>query len=251
MGQAIKTGQPIVILVRPQLGENIGAACRAMLNFGLTELRLVEPRDGWPNPAADSMAAGALSHMQIRTYSDLGVAIGDLHYVLAASARRRDMEIETLESGDLGAKLQTYIHAGRLCGVVFGPEKAGLLNADVSLCDAMVHYPVNKDFASLNLAQAVNILAYVWAQNAVQPTKALVQECSPISQRKDMLHLFSHLEDELEAGGFFYPPEKKSLMVHNIRAPLIRAQMREQEIRTFRGIIKALAQGRGRPKRGV
>ncbi|GGX60025.1 RNA methyltransferase [Litorimonas cladophorae] len=271
MGKAIKdqlgrvieredAPQPAVILVRPQLGENIGAACRGMLNFGLTELRLVAPRDGWPNPAADAMAAGAVELIEnAKLFDTVEAAVADLSYVLAATARRRELEIPVVGTTVVGREMRSKVEQG--VGILFGPEKAGLTNADVVLADAILTYPVNPAFQSLNLAQAVNVFAFIWAQSefmsdAVKPDMgAGVPDYfegvrSDVAPREDLTRLFNHMEEELDNAGFFFPAAKKHLMLQNIRAPLTRAQMSEQEVRTFRGIIKALAKGRGNARGG-
>jgi len=240
---------PVVVLVNPQLGENIGAACRCMLNFGLTELRLVAPRDGWPNPAAEPMAAGAITVLKnAKVFETTGEAIADLKFVLAATARRRELEIPVIGTGEVGPALRTYANEGTATGIMFGPEKAGLTNADVVLADAILTYPVNPAFQSLNLAQAVNIFAYIWASAEMDgaPPELFQKEISGIADRQDLVRMFKHLEDELEEAGFFYPPEKRALMSQNIRAPYTRAKLTAQEVQTMRGIIKALSKGRGR-----
>ena len=239
---------PVVILVKTQLGENIGAACRAMLNFGLTELRLVAPRDGWPNPAADAMAAGALPVLQqAKIYETTAEAVADLKYVLAATARRREMEIPVIGTDDVGPALRAYARENTPTGILFGPEKAGLTNADVVLTDAILTYPINPAFQSLNLAQAVNVFAYIWASAEGAPPPDIFQkDIGTIAKREDLIRLFEHLEDELTTAGFFFPPEKRALMSQNIRAPFTRAKLTAQEVKTMRGIIKALAKGRGR-----
>ena len=239
---------PAVILVNPQLGENIGAACRCMLNFGLTELRLVAPRDGWPNPAAEPMAAGAITVLNnAKIFETAGEAVADLKYVLAATARRRELEIPVIGTGEVGPALRAYANEGTSTGILFGPEKAGLKNADVVLADAILTYPVNPAFQSLNLAQAVNIFAYIWAsaEDGGAPPDLFQKDISGVADREDLVRMFKHLEDELEESGFFYPPEKRALMAQNIRAPFTRAKMTAQEVQTMRGIIKALSKGRG------
>jgi len=238
---------PVVILVTPQLGQNIGAVCRCMLNFGLTELRLVAPRDGWPNPSAEAMAAGAVRVLDnAKLFETTEEAVADFTYVLAATARRRELEVPVIGTDKVGADLRAKANQGVKTGILFGPEKAGLKNADVVLADAILTYPVNPAFQSLNLAQAVNIFAYIWqsAESAAPPAifDDMTQEPA---KREDLIRLFEHLEDELEQAGFFFPLEKKPLMSQNIRAPLMRAKMTSQEVRTFRGIVKALAKGRG------
>ncbi|WP_409434056.1 RNA methyltransferase [Litorimonas sp. RW-G-Af-16] len=250
MGRVVEqpaTSAPVVVLVRPQLGQNIGAACRCMLNFGLTELRLVSPRDGWPNPDADSMAAGALPVLQnAQVFDSVEAAVSDLTYVLSATARRRELEVPVIGTDVVGPQMRTYEAAGKRTGILFGPEKAGLTNADVVLTDAILTYPVNPAFQSLNLAQAVNIFAYIWASSADQLIPDLFDGSrSEVAPREDLTRLMEHLETELDAAGFFFPAAKKPLMAQNIRAPLTRAKMSAQEIRTFRGMIKALVKGRG------
>jgi len=254
LGRVVKVNDalrpPAVILVNPQLGENIGAACRAMLNFGLTELRLVAPRDGWPNPAADALAAGALPVLQkAKLYDTTAEAVADLKYVLAATARRREMEIPVIGTDEVGPAIRAYANEGTATAILFGPEKAGLTNADVVLADAILTYPVNPAFQSLNLAQAVNIFAYIWASaEGASPPALFQKEISGVADRNDLVRMFKHLEDELEASGFFYPPEKRALMSQNIRAPYTRAKMTAQEVQTMRGIIKALSIGRGKAR---
>jgi tRNA/rRNA methyltransferase len=236
---------PAVILVNPQLGENIGAAARSMLNFGLTDLRLVAPRDGWPNPAAVTLAAGALSVIeQAKVFATTEDAVADLNYVLSATARRRDIELPVLGVDGIGAKLRAMEAADTRTGILFGPESSGLTNSDIALSDAILTYPVNPAFQSLNLAQAVNVFAFLYAAGEGVPD-TFEASLSDVAPRDDLVRLFDHLEGELEEAGFFYPETKKELMRHNIRAPLVRAKMTEQEVRTFRGIVKALSKGRG------
>ena len=251
LGRVIKRDdapQPAVILVRPQLGENIGAACRGMLNFGLTELRLVAPRDGWPNPAADAMAAGAVELIEnAKLFDTVEEAVADLSFVLAATARRRELEIPVVGTDVVGKEMRAKVGQG--VGILFGPEKAGLTNADVVLADKILTYPVNPAFQSLNLAQAVNVFAFIWAQSGSVNVPDIFDDVrSDVASREDLTRMFDHLEDELDRAGFFFPAAKKHLMQQNIRAPLTRAQMSEQEVRTFRGIIKALAKGRGKAR---
>ena len=259
MGKAVKdqlgrviersdSAQPAVILVRPQLGENIGAACRGMLNFGLTELRLVAPRDGWPNPAADAMAAGAVELIEnAKLFDTVDEAVADLSFVLAATARRRELEIPVVGTETIGAEMRAKIGQG--VGVLFGPEKAGLTNADVVFADKILTYPVNPAFQSLNLAQAVNVFSFIWAQSQGMTVPDIFDDVrSDVAPREELTRLFDHLEEELDKAGYFFPAAKKHLMQQNIRAPLTRAQMSEQEVRTFRGIVKALAKGRGKAR---
>lgn len=238
---------PAVILVRPQLGENIGAACRAMLNFGLTELRLVAPRDGWPNSAADALAAGAIDLLRnAKLYDDVESALADINYCLAATARRRELELPVVGTDVVGGELRAEIAQGRRTAIMFGPEKAGLTNDDVVLADAIITYPINPAFQSLNLAQAVGVFSYIWAASeSTAPPPVFDDAQSPPANREDLVRMFEHLESELDKSGFFFPTTKTDLMRRNIRAPFTRAKMTEQEVRTMRGIIKALSKGRG------
>ena len=239
---------PAVILVNPQLGENIGAAARAMLNFGLTDLRLVAPRDGWPNPASEATAAGATQVLEdAKVYPTTAEAVADLSFLLAATARRRELEIPVIGTGDVGAALHAHENTGTKTGILFGPEKAGLKNEDVVLCNHILTYPINPAFHSLNLAQAVGVFGYIWkSAEGTAPPPAFDTAPSEAASRDDLVRMMEHLEEELDKAGFFFPAAKKALMHRNIRAPFIRANMTEQEVRTFRGIIKALAKGRGR-----
>lgn len=254
LGRDVAAGDaavPAVILVGPQLGENIGAAARAMLNFGLTELRLVAPRDGWPNPASEATAAGAMPVIEsAKVFETTAEALADINYCLAATARRRELAVPVMGTGTVGADMRARMSKGERCAVLFGAEKAGLKNEDVVLCDGIVTYPVNPAFHSLNLAQAVGVFAYMWAASESTAPPEVFDDVQQVpAAREDLVRMFEHLESELETSGFFFPPEKKTLMSQNIRAPFVRAKMSEQEVRTFRGIIKALAKGRGRGKR--
>lgn len=244
------TPPPAVILVNPQLGENIGAAARAMLNFGLSELRLVAPRDGWPNPSAEATAAGAIDVLDnIKVFETTADAVADLSFLLAATARRRELEIPVMGTETVGAHLHALQAEGGRTGILFGPEKAGLKNEDVVLSNAILTYPINPAFHSLNLAQAVGVFGYIWksAESAAPPDTF---DMAPVAaaSREDLVRMFEHLEDELDKAGFFFPADKKPLMSRNIRAPFVRANLTEQEVRTFRGIIKALAKGRGKAR---
>lgn len=239
---------PCVILHRPQLGENIGSAARVMLNFGLTELRLVAPRDGWPNPAADTLSAGALSAgVSVSVYDTIDSALGDLRLVFAATARPRGMEKPVVDTaGAIAALDQRNLPTG----VMFGAENNGLPSEAVALADMILTYPVNPAFASLNLAQAVGVFAASWGAatgdiGRWDGEKAGVDAAAP---RADLIGMFEHLEDELSRAGYFYPPEKTELMKINIRNAFMRGDWTLQEVRTFRGIVKALALGRGKAR---
>ncbi len=255
MGQeraAIDAGpQPAVILVQPQMGENIGAAARAMLNFGLTDLRVVAPRDGWPNERAYALASGAAPLLDnAKLFETTADAVADLSFIMAATARRRELEIPVIGTGEVGPQLVKCQASGIASGIMFGPEKSGLTNDDVVLCDFILTYPINPAFQSLNLAQAVAVFSYIWGSRESTAPPDFFDNPAPLpAPRKDLTLMMEHLEDELEKAGFFYPPQKTPLMKNNIRAPLIRGQFTEQEVRTFRGMIKALAKGRGEARK--
>ena len=241
---------PIIILHRPQLGENIGSAARAMLNFGLTELRLVAPRDGWPNPAANPLSAGAFeAGVSVDVFDSIEEAIADLGTVMATTARPRGMEKQVVDAAG-GVEL---VKARALkAGILFGAENHGLPSDVVGLADAILTYPVNPDFASLNLAQAVGVFCASWGahQGAIGRWEGEKAGVEPPAAKEDLIRMFEHLEDELERAGYFYPPDKTPLMKTNIRNAFIRGNWTTQEVRTFRGAIKALALGRGKARVG-
>jgi len=239
---------PIILLHWPQLGENIGSCARVMLNFGLTELRLIAPRDGWPNPAADPLSAGAFdAGVQVQVFDTVEAAIGDLGTVLAATARPRGMEKPVVDAMGGAAAIK---QRGLRAGILFGAENHGLPSDVVGLADIIMTYPVNPDFASLNLAQAVGVFCASWgaSEGAVGRWAGEKTGVEPPAPKQDLIRMFEHLEDELERAGYFYPPDKTPLMKTNIRNAFIRGDWTVQEVRTFRGAIKALALGRGKAR---
>lgn len=246
---------PAIILVEPQLGENIGAAARAMANFGLRELRLVKPRDGWPNEAARASAALAVTIVDNAiVYPSLSDAIADLHYLAATTARSRFLAKPVLAPDGAAAEMFVQQAAGLKCGVLFGKERTGLENSDIARADVIVTAPVDPGFASLNLAQSVLLFAYEW-RKLVDPLslgRALPDapqgagqrfKASRPAERQELLGLFEHLERELDACGFLFPPEKRETMVNNIRTMFTRMAPTEQEVRTLRGIVANLRRG--------
>lgn len=243
-----KPHQPAIILVHPQMGENIGAAARVMANFGLHDLRLVAPRDGWPNVKAQTMSAGAIKDTgPVHVYPDVAKAIEDCSLVFAVSARLRDMEKDVFGPIEGCAVLRDCADAGGKTALLFGAESSGLGNEDVALCDGLITYPVDPSFSSLNLAQAVAVFAYEWRANRQNKTSQHTQNNSAdIASKKDQAGLFGHMEKELDAAGFFFPPEKQTMMMRNIRNALTKARLTEQEVRTLRGVVRALARGRGK-----
>lgn len=245
-------GAPVVVLVHPQLGENIGMAARAMLNFALTELRLVKPRDGWPSESALKASSGAdLVIEGAEVYETVEDAIADLHYVVAATARERD-QLKTVMTGDRAAReIRAQAAKGRKTGILFGAERSGLSNDHIALADAILMAPVNPTFASLNLSQAVLLAGYEWFKAGDVRPETRPGDGSYIDATKatkaSLQGLFEHMEAELDASGFFRPPEKRPSMVRNLRDMWNRADLMEQDVKTMRGVIKALVRfGGGR-----
>ncbi|MFQ5562143.1 MAG: RNA methyltransferase [Parvularculaceae bacterium] len=247
-GRKYLSPAPVFVLVEPQMGENIGAAARAMLNFGVSGLRLVNPRDGWPNPKAGAMAAGASIVIdQAEIFSSLDAAIADRQYVIAATARRRELPTPVLAPAEAAQELAKRIGAGQRCAVLFGGERNGLSSGDIARADAILSVPVNPSFSSINLAQAAAIVAYEWFLASVAAREAGVRparEPAPAG-RDDLEHLFDHLEAELDAAGYFFPPEKAPQMKRNLRAAFSRAGFTEPEVRSLHGVVKALVKRRG------
>ncbi|MFP6732112.1 MAG: RNA methyltransferase [Alphaproteobacteria bacterium] len=243
---AAALGGPTIILVRPQLGENIGTAARAMQNFGLTDLRLVSPRDGWPNVKAVNAASRATEVLDaVRLYDSTAEAVADLQHVYATTARSRFMLKPVATPRNAANDMRSWMAAGEPCGVLFGPERMGLHNDDVALADAVLSVPLNPAFASLNLAQAVLLVGYEWFQADVPPTDEDILEPNrtPPATREKLENFFGHLERELDACGFLYPPEKRPNMVRNIRNLFLRAKLHEQEVSTLHGIVSELVKG--------
>jgi tRNA/rRNA methyltransferase len=243
---------PAVILCEPQLGENIGTAARAMANFGLWDLRLVNPRDGWPNEKAVAAASKA-DHVieRVRVFATVEEAIADLSMVLATTARERYLEKPVHGPEEASRRIVSHISGGAGAGILFGREKWGLYNEEVSLADAIVTFPVEAAFASLNIAQAVLLMAYEWRQQAdkgeVLPFSGGLD---PVAPREELLGLFGHLEETLDRTGFFKTDDKRPTMVNNLRAIFTRAGMTSQEIRTLRGVISSIDRAHLRQRPG-
>lgn len=235
-----KAMTPSILLVRPQMGENIGAAARAMANFGLKELRLVSPRDGWPNPKASDTAGRALNIIDDASlHESVGEALADCQFVLATTARERAMNLPVMEVREAMKELHARAARGEKCAVMFGPERTGLENEDMALANAVVTIPVSPEYSSLNIGQAVVVCAYEWFSHV--HTDGLQEESEIAAPREQLLGLFGQLEAALDDVNFWRVPEKKEIMWRNIRAGLARAGLTEQEIATWRGVIKALA----------
>ncbi len=233
--------KPAVILVQPQLGENIGHTARAMLNFGLTDLRLVKPRDGWPNPAAGPSAAGAdvvLDGAQVfETTED---AIADCTLVFAATVRERGMNKPIATPPAAIAKMKAATLRGERPAIMLGPERSGLANDDIALADSILTVPVNPDFGSLNLAQAVLICAWEWAKASDITVPLQPSDAEGLAPKRDLIGLMEHMENALEGKGYFRSEDRRGSQRRMLRNLLQNAELSPQEVQTFRGIIKAL-----------
>ena len=252
---------PIAVLVNPQLGENIGTAARAMANFGLHELRLVEPRDGWPNEKALTSSSGA--HWIIESASvheTLTDALRDVNYVYATTARPRGMIKEVITPEQAGHDMRARIARGEKIAILFGRERWGLNNDEVSLADVIVTAPVNPAFASINIAQAVLLVGYEWfkeqSETLGQQTPELPALDGPglqtpdtrLATKEELYGFVEHLERELDVAGFFKTEDKKPGMLRNIRNLFARMELTEQEVRTLRGIVSSLTRVHERRK---
>jgi tRNA/rRNA methyltransferase len=247
----IERPAPIVVLVESQMGENIGAAARAMANFGLSRLRLVKPLRGWPNEKARVMAAGADRVLEgVQLYDSLADAIGDCSFVLAATARNHDQVKPVIGAAEAATEMAPRVGAGENVAVVFGRERNGLENHEVARADRIVTLPVNAAFASLNLAQAVVIVGYEWFKYAARELPFAAPERSPPVTKQQLDAFFADLERELDKVEFFRPDEKRGVMSVNLRNIFQRIAPTQQDIRTLHGVVTALTQGRKGPARG-
>jgi tRNA/rRNA methyltransferase len=238
---------PCIILNAPQLAENIGAVARVMGNFGLTDLRLVNPRDGWPQERAWASASGADWPLNgARVFEKVEDAIADLHLVYATTARPRELQLPVITPREAAADLSRAAGEGRSVGLLFGGERAGLETADVALCQAVVTIPIDPRFQSLNLAQAVSINAYEWRLTVAAGAPPAFRDGPGPADQAAVQGFYGQLEQELHDAGFFHPPEKTPSMLQNLHALFGRAQLTDQEVRTLRGVVTALSRGRGR-----
>ncbi len=243
---------PVIVLVEPQLGENIGAAARAMANFGLSLLRIVNPKQGWPNDKARMMATGATRILDTaELYDTLEGAIADCNFVLATTARAHDQAKPVIGPAEAAAEIAPRIKGGERVAILFGRERNGLENDEVALADCIVTLPVNPAFASLNLAQAVVIVTYEWFKliNGARLPFAMPEK-SKTAPRQQLLAFFAALERELEKVEFFRPPDKRETMQINLRNIFTRMVPTQQDIQTLHGVIMAIAEGRKGPARG-
>lgn len=240
-------GGPAIILVEPQLGENIGMVARAMANFGLSDLRLVNPRDGWPNERARASASRA-DHVidAVRLFDSVEAAAADLRYLLATTARPR-YSVKPVRGPDTAAmELRRRFETDQPSGILFGRERFGLSNEEVDLADEIVTFPVNPAFASLNIAQAVLLMSYEWMKSGLGENAAPRFQAPDVMQagKDDLYRFFEHLEATLDEAGYFFPPAKRDTMVHNLRTMMTRAGFSEPELRTLRGVLRTLERRR-------
>ena len=240
----LQPNQPVIVLVRPQLGENIGKAARAMLNFGLSEIRLVAPRDGWPNPSAGPAAAGAnIVLEQAQVFDTLAEAVADCAQVYATTVRKRGVTKPVVTP----AQAAEAIHRGPgRSALVFGPERSGLDSDDVALARAIVTVPINPEFASLNLAQAVILCAYEWSKGVelAQPT---AEEILPPAPQEELEGMIGQLVTMLEPTDFFMPSSRSDITLRTLRTILTKPGWSHLEVRTLRGVLSALRNGPRRP----
>ncbi|NJS38861.1 MAG: RNA methyltransferase [Rhodobacteraceae bacterium] len=234
---------PVFILVRPQMGENIGAAARAMLNFGLERMRVTGPRDGWPNPKAVAMASGAgrlLDHAGL--FADVPGAIADCDFVFATTARGRELVKEVVTPERAMAMARALGAEGKRVGVLFGPERAGLENDDIIHANAIVTVPVNPEFPSLNLAQCVLLLGYEWQRQGTEVLPSVMELArTDFASREDVGRLANHFEERLDAAGFFFPETKAEGMKANLRNMWGRLGLTRAEVQTFHGMLRQIA----------
>jgi tRNA/rRNA methyltransferase len=243
---------PVVVLVEPQLAENIGAAARAMANFGLSRLRLVAPRPSWPNDRARMMAAGADRVLEGAVlYDSLPAAISDCTFVVATTARAHDQAKPVVGAAEAAALMAPFVAAGETVAIAFGRERNGLENDEVALADCILTLPVNPAFASLNLAQAVAVVGYEWfkAAGAGKLPFAMPDKSAP-ARKEQLLAFFTSLERELEKVEFFRPPDKRETMQINLRNIFARMAPTQQDIQTLHGVIMSIAEGRKGPASG-
>ena len=242
------SNQPSFVLVRPQMGENIGAAARAMLNFGLDRLTLVAPRDGWPNPAAEAMASGAGRLLdQAQVFDDLPAAVAKNHFVLATTARARGLTKPVLSPKEAMQQAAQRCASGERVAVLFGPERAGLENEEISRANAIISVPVNPGFPSLNLAQCVLICGYEWQLATEHVINSEVEMAgTEWASQDDIEALASHYEVDLTKAGFFFPEDKEDSMKLNLRNMWSRMPLTRADVQTLHGVLRQMVRWKQR-----
>ena len=236
------TPQPAFVLVRPQMGENIGAAARGMWNFGLDRMRVTGPRDGWPNPRAVATASGAGRLLDEAMLCDTtAAAIADCQFTYATTARPRDLTKPVFTPEAAMADAAARIAAGQRVAVLFGPERAGLENDDIILANAIVTVPVNPEFPSLNLGQCVLLMAYEWGRTTIAATPARVELAGhDWADGAEIEALARHYDDQLTEAGFFFPPHKAEAMRVNLRNLWSRMPLTRPDVQTLHGILRQM-----------
>ena len=238
---------PAIVLVRPQLGENIGKAARAMLNFGLTDLRLVAPRDGWPNPAAGPAASGADTVLEkARVFETVADAVADCAFVYATTVRKRGLVIPVVSPEEAAREIHGH---GGSSAILFGAERSGLETEEVALAGRIITVPVNPAFRSLNLAQAVILIAYEWSKHVALAVPTQSEETEPRATQAHLEGLIGQLFAALEDSHYFHPPDRTPATKHTIRTILTKAGWSAREIQALRGVIRTLVEPGGRPRR--
>ena len=238
--------QPMMILVRPQMGENIGAAARALLNFGLDGMRIVAPRDGWPNPKAVAMASGAGRLLdRAGVFPDLGAAVADCHYVFATTARPRELTKPVVTPEEAMAQARAMIAEGKKVGVMFGPERTGLENDEVAYANAIVTVPVNPEFPSLNLAQCALLMSYEWRRQTEGQVPVPEIDLATSVERQ---HLGDHYEEALGEAGFFFPEGKAGSMKLNLRSMWARLPLTRADVQVLHGMMRQMTRRNRTPE---
>lgn len=233
---------PAIVLVRPQLGENIGQAARAMLNFGLTDLRLVSPRDGWPNPAAGPAASGADSVLaDARVFATVADAVADCGDVLATTVRRRDLMLPALDPAAAADRIRA---APVATAILFGPERSGLETDDVAFASHILTVPINPEFGSLNLAQSVNVVAYEWSKTAGLASPTVREDIDPPAPQGELEGFIAQFDAALVAADYFHPPARTPSTRQTIRTMLTKPRWSSSEVRALRGMLRAIAEPR-------
>ena len=239
--------QPAFVLVRPQMGENVGAAARAMWNFGLDRMRVVDPRDGWPNERAVALASGAGRLLdEAVVFDTLKDAVGDCTHVYATTARPREMIKPVMTPEAAITDLLSRIRAGEKVAILFGPERAGLENDDVALANTIVTVPVNPQFASLNLAQCVLLVAYEWGRQGGSGVALAAGGEAEAATQIEVEKLAGHYEERLEAAGFFFPPEKADHLRRNLRNLWSRMPLTRGDVQILHGILRQMVRWKER-----
>lgn len=241
IGTKVSSLQPVILLLRPQLGENIGMTARAMLNMGLTQLRLVAPKQGWPNESAINPSAGALPELvHVEIFDDLASATADLHKIWATTARPREMNIEVQEPSVAVQYMQKTLSQQHKIGIMFGREATGMNNDEIAFADYIITASLNPGFSSLNLAQAVLLVAWEWRSLTQAEHELQAQAPKELATKQDFQGFFEQLEAELDAVGYYRDPGKKPNMIRNLRNIFERTELTAQEVKTLRGVVASL-----------